>query len=153
MSRFLLLTCLFSFFLVAQTPDTATLRGQVIDQTHAAVPMVQVTVTNTLTALKRTVQTDDSGNYSIAGLPIGTYDVVAVKQGFAEMKPANVTLAGGTTADVDLTLNAAEEQRRLPSPGRWVKCERMAPNWATVWTRSRWRKLLCSIGGSPTCPC
>jgi hypothetical protein len=91
----------------AQTPDTATLRGSVIDQTRAAVPIVQVTVTNTITGLKRTAQTDDSGNYSIAGLPVGTYDVVAGKQGFAEMKPASVTLAGGTTVDVDLQLNAA----------------------------------------------
>jgi len=99
--------CLFSLVAAAQTPDTATLRGSVIDQTHAAVPMVQVTVTNTVTGLKRTAQTDDSGNYSLAGLPVGTYDVVAGKQGFAEMKPAGVTLAGGTTVDVDLQLNAA----------------------------------------------
>jgi hypothetical protein len=107
MSRLVLLTCLCSFLVPAQTPDTATLRGQVTDQTHGAVPQVQVTVTNTLTGLKRTAETDESGNYSIAGLPIaGTYDVVATKQGFAEMKPANVTLAGGTTAGIDLQLNA-----------------------------------------------
>ena len=99
--------CLFALVAAAQTPDTATLRGSVIDQTHAAVTMVQVTVTNTLTGLKRTAQTDGSGNYAIGGLPIGSYDVVASKQGFAEMKPAAVTLAGGTTVDVDLQLNAA----------------------------------------------
>ncbi len=104
------LTCLFSITLIAQTPDTATLKGQVTDQTHAAVPMVQVTATNASTGFKRTAQTDGSGGYSIAGLPIGSYDVVASKQGFAEMKPANVTLAGGTTADVDLQLNAAGGQ-------------------------------------------
>src|SRR5208282_1522147 len=117
MSRLLLLTCLFALLLAAQTPDTATLRGQVIDQTHAAVPMVQVTVTNNLTGLKRTAQTDDSGNYSIAGLPIGGYDVVASKQGFAEMKPAKVTLAGGTTADVDLQLDAAGGQTQVTVTG------------------------------------
>lgn len=107
MLRISLLICLFPLLLAAQTPDTATLRGHVIDQTHANVPAVQVTVTNTLTCLKRTAQTDDSGSYSIAGLPIGDYNVVAAKLGFAEMKPAGVTLAGGTTADVDLQLNAA----------------------------------------------
>src|ERR1700678_1055682 len=118
MSRLLLLTCFFSFLLAAQTPDTATLRGQVVDQTHAAVPMVQVTVTNTQTGLKRTVQTDESGNYSIAGLPIGgSYDVVASKQGFADMKAVNVTLAGGTTADVDLQLNAAGGQTQVTVTG------------------------------------
>jgi len=108
---------LFSLLVAAQTPDTATLRGSVIDQTHAAVPMVQVTVTNTVTGLKRTAQTDDSGNYSMAGLPIGSYDVVAGKQGFAEMKPANVVLAGGTTVDVDLQLNAAGGKTQVTVTG------------------------------------
>ena len=107
MSRFLLATCLLLSLLHAQTPDTATIRGQVLDQTHAAVPMVQVTATNSTTGVNRTAQTDESGNYSIAGLPIGRYDVVASKQGFAEMKPVIVTLAGGTTADLELVLSAA----------------------------------------------
>src|SRR3984957_12999084 len=115
MSRLLLSTCLFSVVLTAQTPDTATLRGRVIDQTNAAVPMVQVTLSNAV--LKRSAQTDDSGNYSIAGLPIGSYDVVASKQGFAEMKPVNVTLAGGTTADVDLQLNASGGQTQVTVTG------------------------------------
>jgi hypothetical protein len=117
MSRILVATCLFSFLLSAQTPDTATIRGQVLDQTHAAVPMVQVTATNTLTGLKRTVETDESGNYSMAGLPIGSYDVVASKQAFAEMKPVNVTIAGGTTADVELALNAAGGQTQVTVTG------------------------------------
>src|SRR5580700_1931929 len=115
MFRLLLSTCLFSLVLTAQTPDTATLRGRVIDQTNAAVPMVQVNLSNAV--LKRTAQTDDSGNYSIAGLPIGSYDVVASKQGFAEMKPVNVTLAGGTTADVDLQLNASGGQTQVTVTG------------------------------------
>ena len=117
MFRLLLPMGLFSLLVAAQTPDTATLRGSVIDQTHAAVPMVQVTVTNTVTGLKRTAQTDDSGNYSMAGLPIGSYDVVAGKQGFAEMKPANVVLAGGTTVDVDLQLNAAGGKTQVTVTG------------------------------------
>jgi hypothetical protein len=113
MLQLLLSMCL----LFPQTPDTATLRGQIVDQTHAAVPMVQVTVTSILTGLKRSAQTDDSGTYSIAGLPIGAYDVVAGKQGFAEMKPVSVTLAGGTTADVDLQLNASGGQTQVTVTG------------------------------------
>lgn len=116
MSRLLpFLTCVF---LSAQTPDTATIRGQVTDQTHAAVPMVRVTVANTLTGLKRVVETDGSGNYSVAGLPIaGSYDVVARKPGFAEMKPTNISVAGGTTADVDLQLNASGGQTQVTVTG------------------------------------
>ena len=110
MSLFLLLTCLF-----LQTPDTSTLRGRVIDQTQAAVPTVQVTVSNAV--MKRTALTDESGNFSIAGLPIGSYDVVANKQGFVDMKPVNVTLAGGTTADIDLQLNASGGQTQVTVTG------------------------------------
>jgi hypothetical protein len=117
MSRLILPMCLLALVAAAQTPDTATLRGSVIDQTKAAVPMVQVSATNTVTGLKRTAQTDDSGNYSIAGLPVGTYDVVGGKQGFAEMKPASVTLAGGTTVDVDLQLNAAGGKTQVTVTG------------------------------------
>jgi outer membrane receptor protein involved in Fe transport len=112
MTSLLLLTCLF-----LQTPDTSTLRGRVIDQTHAAVPLAGVTVTNTQTNAKRDAQTDDSGSFSIAGLPIGNYDVVARKAAFAEMKPVNITLAGGTTADVELQLNASGGQTQVTVTG------------------------------------
>lgn len=117
MPRWFVFICLASF-LAAQTPDSATLRGRVVDQTHAAVPGVEVTVTNSLTGLKRAAQTDDSGSYSIAGLPVaGAYEVVASKQGFAAMKPARVTLAGGTTADVDLQINAAGGETQVTVTG------------------------------------
>ncbi|HVO98585.1 MAG TPA: TonB-dependent receptor [Bryobacteraceae bacterium] len=116
MSRWLAFAC-FAAFLAAQTPDTATVRGRVVDQTRAAVPGVQVTVTSALTGLKRTTQTDDSGGYSVSGLPVGAYNVVSAKQGFAEMKPASITLAGETTAEVDLQLNAAGGQTQVTVTG------------------------------------
>jgi hypothetical protein len=139
--------------LTAQTPDTATLRGQVTDQTRAAVPMVRVTVTNTLTGLRREASTDYSGNFSMAGLPAGSYGVVAMKQGFAEMNPAKVTLRGGSTADVDLRLDAAGGKTIVVVTGAVGEVRADVRSWGIVWARSRWRRLLCSIGGSPTCPC
>src|SRR3954467_5793720 len=53
---------------LSQTPDTSTLRGEVLDQTGAAVPSVSITVTNTLTGLTRSAQADDRGRFSFAGL-------------------------------------------------------------------------------------
>jgi carboxypeptidase family protein len=44
------------------------IRGQVVDQTHAAVPGVEITVVNTVTGLRRGIPTDSSGNFSLAGL-------------------------------------------------------------------------------------
>jgi len=116
---FRLLGLLLAAIIVSgQTPDAATLRGRVVDQTHAAVPGVDVTVTNALTGLRRAARTGESGDFLVSGLPVGgAYDVVASKQGFAEMKPARVTLAGGTTAEIDLTLSAAGGQTQVTVTG------------------------------------
>ena len=116
MSRYcLLIVC--SWLLAAQTPDTATVEGHIIDQTHAAIAEVEVTATNTLTGLKRSVATDNSGNFSIGGLPIaGTYDIAATKSGFAEAH-VNVTLEGGATANVNLQLNVAGSPTEITVTG------------------------------------
>ena len=121
MSKRALLTVLglaFSLGLRAQTPDTATIHGQVVDQSHGAVAGVLVTAGNTLTGLQRTVETDTSGHFSLAGLPIaGRYDITAGKLGFAEARLSGVTLAGGTTADLNLQLDVAGGQTHISVTG------------------------------------
>ena len=108
----------FSLGLMAQTPDTATLHGQVVDQSHGAVAGVLVIAKNTLTGLQRTVETDTSGSFSLAGLPIaGSYDITAGKTGFAETRVSGLTLAGGTTADLNLQLNVAGGQTHVSVTG------------------------------------
>ena len=112
------LLCAFFLHLTAQTPDTATIHGQVVDQTHSAVAGVQITVKNTQTAFERTAQTDGSGNFSLSGLPIaGKYDITASKSGFADVHLEGMTLAGGTTADINLQLNVAGGQTQVTVTG------------------------------------
>jgi hypothetical protein len=61
----------------AQTPDTAILRGQVTDQTNAAVSNADVLLTNTVSGLHREVITPADGEFSFAGLSAaGTYDIL-----------------------------------------------------------------------------
>ena len=121
MSKRALLTVLalaFSLGVRAQTPDTATIHGQVVDQSRGAVAGVLVTARNTLTELERAVETDTSGHFSLAGLPIaGRYDITAGKLGFAEARLSDVTLAGGTTADLNLQLNVAGGQTHVSVTG------------------------------------
>ncbi len=108
----------WSLVAFAQTPDTATVHGLVTDQTHAAVAGVQVTVKNAQTGFERTAQTDASGSFTVAGLPVaGAYTISAGKTGFAEARLSEVTLAGGTTADVNLQLNVAEGQTQITVTG------------------------------------
>src|SRR5579862_3898616 len=117
MSRFLPILP-FIISLAAQTPDTATIHGHITDPSHSAVAGVQVKLTNSLTGLERSTQTDDAGSFSIGGLPVaGEYDVVATKAGFAEARASHITLAGGTTADVSLQLNVAGAQSQITVTG------------------------------------
>ncbi|MGH9620959.1 MAG: carboxypeptidase-like regulatory domain-containing protein, partial [Bryobacteraceae bacterium] len=68
------------FALSAQTPDSATIEGSVVDATGAAVGGVSLTATNTRTGLRRLSQTDARGRFSLRGLPVsGVYTVIAAK--------------------------------------------------------------------------
>ncbi len=92
----------------SQTPDTATLAGRVQDQTNARVTGASVGVTNLLTGFYRETQTDARGKFSLTGLPVaGTYDVEAVKDGFAPGHLRHLALAGGSTARVVVTLSVS----------------------------------------------
>src|ERR1700730_1352252 len=104
-------SALFAVALCAQTPDTATIRGRVLDQSHAAVSGVHVAAVNTLTGVEGAAETDFSGAFFLAGLPVaGDYNITAGKQGFGETHLSKVALAGGTTADLTLELSVAGGQ-------------------------------------------
>ena len=78
---------LFPFVVAAQTPDTAVLNGRVVDASHAGVGAVAVTVRNAQSGLERKATTDDSGAFTVEGLPVaGQYTVTAAKTGFAESR-------------------------------------------------------------------
>jgi hypothetical protein len=104
--------------MLAQTPDTATIHGQVVDQSHAAVAGVLIAATNAQSGLRRTAETGAAGDFSLAGLPVsGSYTITASKQGFAEATLDNVTLSGGTTASVNLELSVAAGQSQITVTG------------------------------------
>ena len=65
----------------AQT-ERGTITGVVLDSTKAAVPGVSVKVINTATNVATTVVSSESGSYSAANLPPGTYKIEATLEGF-----------------------------------------------------------------------
>ena len=84
MSKSLVCVFLLAAGVYSQTPDTATIQGQVIDPSRAAVSGVRVVARNTQSGWERAAVSDAAGNYSLAGLPVaGTYEITAAKQGFA----------------------------------------------------------------------
>src|SRR3954465_5949276 len=67
-----------------------TILGTVMDPNGAVVAGATITVKNTSTGLERTTTTDYEGNYSVAELPIGPYEVRVEQQGFTTSIVSNV---------------------------------------------------------------
>src|SRR5258708_35247511 len=59
-----------------------TILGTVTDPSGAVLPGAKVTVKNTGTGLERTTETSADGSYALPELPIGTYSVTVVLNGF-----------------------------------------------------------------------
>src|SRR5262245_48643828 len=80
-ARALLLMSLLAAVASAQT-FRGTILGTVTDPNGALVTGAKVTVKNTSTGLERSTTTDDAGNYTVAELPIGSYEVRVEQTGF-----------------------------------------------------------------------
>src|SRR5580704_18444472 len=86
---------------LAQTPGS--LKGQVLDPSGAAVPGATVTLTGPNGVVK-VAQTDNSGAYSVVGLPPGKYIVRVIATGFDLFEGNIADLPGGRASTFDTKL-------------------------------------------------
>jgi hypothetical protein len=109
----LLLSFLFLCSLSAVGQVSASLSGRVLDQTGAAISGASVTAENLDTTVSRTTITDRAGRYQLLSLPIGRYEVRAVKSGFAEQIRTGILLVVGQDATADLSLQVGKVTEQL----------------------------------------
>src|SRR5260370_31175256 len=88
----------------AQATASGTIQGTVLDQTQAVSPAAEVVITSKATGERRTVTSNESGNYRSDLLPAGAYTVKISKQGFGSTVQ-NVELLVGQTATINATLS------------------------------------------------
>jgi hypothetical protein len=105
LSRTVLLITLFTLLplTAALAQTTATLSGRIVDESHAVLPGVTVTVRHTATGLQRTFTSDAGGRYTFAALPPGAYELRAELTGW---KPVlqRITLTIAQELVVNLTM-------------------------------------------------
>src|SRR5881394_1363570 len=82
--------------------------GTVKDSNGSAVPSATVTITNAATNLVRTVTTDEDGFYTATNLPVGTYTILVVRDGFKKAQQAGVVLAADARLTQDMTLEVGQ---------------------------------------------
>ena len=84
--------------------STATIFGTATDTSGANVAGAQVTATNAATGASRVVTTNESGNYTIPFLPVGTYTLEVKSSGFQAFVRSNLVLGVGANVRVDPVL-------------------------------------------------
>ncbi len=92
----------------AQNP-TGTLTGKVTDSDGGALPGVRVTVTSPSLQGTRTAETESNGDYKLAFLPAGTYQVTFELESFAAAtQTVKISAAQSTNSDVTLVISQSE---------------------------------------------
>jgi hypothetical protein len=96
-----LLLCLPAL-LWAQT--TGSITGTVHDSSGAVIANAQVTISNDAKGINRTTPSNSAGEYLVAGLGQGTYDITVTAEGFKKFEAKAVTLDVAQKARVDVAM-------------------------------------------------
>jgi outer membrane receptor protein involved in Fe transport len=90
----------------------ATLSGRILDTSGGSVASARVTIVSAATGFTRTVQSSDTGEYTIPALPPGEYRVSAEFTGFGKQSK-NVILQVGQAAELDFTLTPGGVEEKV----------------------------------------
>jgi Carboxypeptidase regulatory-like domain/TonB dependent receptor len=90
----------------------ATLSGKIVDASGGSVAKATVTASSLTTGFSRSVQTSDSGEYSIPALPAGDYKVSVESAGFGK-QTKDITLQVGQDAELGFSLSPGEMVQKV----------------------------------------
>lgn len=93
------------------------IQGQVTDGAGSALPGATVVLTNTGTNAKLETTTNDSGFYSFANLPQGTYQIVVTQNGFKRKIVTSANVAAETITRYDVALEVGEVSAEVTVDG------------------------------------
>jgi len=91
--------------------------GVVTDPSGAVVTEAHVELLNTTTGVQRETATDSNGQYIVAQLPPGIYDISVSKQGFATVKRGAVQLEVNQNLTVDLKMSVSSVNQTVQVTG------------------------------------
>jgi hypothetical protein len=87
--------------------SSGDIRGTVTDPSGALLPKATVVVAETEKGIRRTTETDESGEFQVTGLPPATYDVSVELHGFETTIRKGVTVTIGQTVFTDFQLKVS----------------------------------------------
>ncbi|MCC6588085.1 MAG: TonB-dependent receptor [Bryobacterales bacterium] len=87
--------------------------GSVTDESGAIVPNATISVTNTGTQQKRTIQSGETGTFEVTALEVGSYEVMAEAPGFRKTTVRGIVLEVDQRARVDVKLQLGEVTQQV----------------------------------------
>jgi carboxypeptidase family protein/TonB-dependent receptor-like protein len=97
----------------SQGSTTATVRGNIQDPTGAVIPGATVTMTNVGTRTPSTSVSDERGQYFLAGLFPGTYDLKVELTGFKTYEQKGITLSPTDNRGIDIRLELGQQSETV----------------------------------------
>jgi Carboxypeptidase regulatory-like domain len=92
--------------------STATLSGQVIDPSGAAVTEATVTLSNALTGFERQLPTDQEGKFALVNIPLQSYTIAIQKAGFL-IAHRPVILRSNIPVNISIELKLSQQIENL----------------------------------------
>src|SRR5437867_3756826 len=87
---------------------TAQISGSVQDQSGAVLPGVEVTATQTETGVRRTTVTNETGNYVLPNLPLGSYRLETALPGFRTFVQTGIVLQVNSNPTLKIVLQVGQ---------------------------------------------
>ena len=103
-----LFVVLFNLSLVWGQGSTAQITGSVTDPTGAVLPGVEVTATQTETAVSRTAVSNETGAYVLPNLPVGPYRLEAALPGFRTFAQTGIVLQVNSNPAINIVLQVGQ---------------------------------------------
>ena len=99
-----LLCVLLCFGAAYAQSDRGTITGTVTDPTGAMIPNASIEAKNVQTGVVYKAASSETGNYTLAQLPVGTYQLSATVTGFKQFVRTGITVSTAQTLRVDVKL-------------------------------------------------
>ena len=103
--------------------ENGSLVGTIHDASGAAVPGVTVTITNSATGVAMAQKTNESGDYEVPSLRVGSYNISASAAGYANAVAKDISISIGSRLRIDLVLKVGTAQTTVEVSGVALQLE------------------------------
>ena len=98
---------------ILNAQESAGITGNVSDPSSAAIAGVHVTLRNTATGQSRTVDSNAAGNFSVADVQVGSYNLTAELQGFKKYQQTGIVVTVNATVRTDVVMQVGDVNQSI----------------------------------------